>query len=139
MGGGLCLAPADELNMRLLFAEGTSIYVSAIWLLIFPLVKGASGSIFTKGLGWDRCVCCFCLTLCFKAGVEGVVEEIPRSIRPLPPHTETVIIFQPHPGPLLCMHGQDVIHVSYQLATPFSIPFGPDGCISHTEVQPFTN
>ena len=125
--------------MHLLFAEGTSIYVSAIWLLIFPLVKGASGSIFMKGLGWDICVCCFFLTLCFKAGVERVVEEIPRSIRSLPPHTDTVIIFQPHPGPLLYMHGQDVIHVIYQLATLFSLPFGPDGCICHKEVQPFTN
>ena len=76
---------------------------------------------------------------CFKAGVEGVVEEIPRSMRPLPPYTETVIIFQPHPGPLLCVHGQDVIHESYQLAALLSIPFGPEGCISHKEVQPFTN
>ena len=75
----------------------------------------------------------------FKAGVERVVEEIPRSIRSLPPHTDTVIIFQPHPGPLLCMHGQDVINVSHQLAALLSIPFGPYGCISHTEVQPFTN
>ena len=101
--------------------------------------SGASGSIFTKGLGRDRCVCCFCITLCFNAGVEGVVKKIPRSIRPLPPHTETVIIIQPYPGPLLSMHGQDVIHVSHQLAALLRIPFSPNGCIRHKEVQPFTN
>ena len=55
--GRFCLAPADELTMFLLFAEGTSMYVSAIWPLTFPIIKGktetrrawlgASGSIFT--------------------------------------------------------------------------------------------
>ena len=64
VAGKLCLAPADELTMPLLFAEGTSMYVSAILPLTFSLVKGktetgrawsgASGSIFRKGLGRDR-------------------------------------------------------------------------------------
>ena len=68
-----------------------------------------------------------------------MVKKIPRSIRPLPPHKETVIILQPYPGPLLSMHGQDVINVSYQLAALLKIPFSHDGCISHKEVQSFTN
>ena len=66
--------------------------------------SGASESIFTKGLGRDRCVCWFFLTFCFNAGVEGVVKDIPRSIRPLPPHTETVVIYSNHTrGPCACM------------------------------------
>ena len=61
--GRLCLALADELTIPLIFAEGTSMYVSAIWPLTILLVKGktetgrastgASGSIYKKGPGRD--------------------------------------------------------------------------------------
>ena len=32
-----------------------------------------------------------------------------------------------------------LLNVSHQLAALLRMPFGPDGCISHKDVRPFTN
>ena len=59
------------------------------------------------------------------------------SISPLPPDTETVVIFQPNSsGALLSMNCQNVIHIGHKLATLFWILLIPDCCIRHKQMEP---